>query len=260
MMVEHLQKILVQNGLERWAWPLAESAEPAIKIKTVFSDEKLIPIGISKFGGTPHVPFEFDWPTSKAGVPLSFLAQIHLAEFIPFQWMGWKVPLPEEGLISIFKDMGHADEICVFFFAQPKELVRWDDPYAIDSPARRLIKRGLVRPDESTIKFPPRSLSFDQFLSLPEVCEKTRQMGQSDSESALFQEFAVRHNSIGGRHQMLGHPAGQRGRDPGKTLLLQLDSDPLVEWSWPEPTYLSLLIPTSDLADCRFDQVRLDSR
>ncbi len=259
MMIEHLQKILVQNGQERWAWPLAESAEPAVKIKTVFSDEKLIPIGISKFGGTPHVPFEFDWPKSKAGIPLSFLAQIHFAEFIPFQWMGWKVPLPEEGLISIFKEMGGTNELRVLFFANPKELVRWDDPFAIDSPARRLTEKSIVRPDESTTKFPPRSLSFDQFLSLPEICEKTKQMGQTESEAESYRQFAIRHNSAGGRHQMLGHPAGQRGRDPGTTLLLQLDSDSLVEWSWPEPTYLSLLIPKEDLASCQFDQVRLSS-
>jgi uncharacterized protein YwqG len=257
MMVEHLQKILVKEGLERWAWPLAESAEPAIKIKTVFSDEKLIPIGVSKFGGTPHVPMDFEWPKAPTGEPLSFLAQIHLAEFVPFEWMGWKVPLPQEGLISIFRSMGDSGEVRVFFFRQPKELGRWDDPYAVDCPARRLDQRGADRPDAGAVRFPPRSLSFDQFLSLPEVCERARQMGQTEVEAEAFRQFATRHNSVGGRHQMLGFAAGLDARPPGETLLLQLDSDPLVEWKWPGRAHWALMIPTEDLAACCFDRVKM---
>jgi uncharacterized protein YwqG len=257
MMVEHLQKILVRSGHERWAWPMAESSEPAIKIKTVFSDEKLIPIGVSKFGGTPHVPFDFAWPRSTAGQPMSFLAQIHFAEFIPFQWMGWKVPLPEEGLVSLFKSMVGPEEIRTFFFNNPASLVRWDDPFAIDSPVRRLLQKGQARPDDGSIHFPPRSLSFDQFLSLPEVCERARAMGQTDDEAEAYRQFAIEHNSTGGRHQMLGFAVGSKERDPGQTLLLQLDSDPLVNWSWPESTCIVITMATDDLQHCRFDHARL---
>lgn len=258
MMVEHLHKILLTQGLERWAWPLAEGAEPAVKIKTVFSDEKLIPIGVSKFGGTPHVPFDFDWPTSREGKPLSFLAQIHLAEFVPFEWMGWKVPMPAEGLFSVFTTAGDLSEARVLFFPNPKELVRWDDPFAIDSPARRLVAKGEARPDHATERFPPRSLSFEQMLSLPEQCARAKELGQTAEEGEDYRAFAIRHNSDGGRHQVLGFPAGRPGRQAGQTLLLQLDSDPLVEWRWPGDSPLILMIPNEDLAASRFDRVRLE--
>lgn len=58
-----------------------------------------IPIGSSKLGGEPDLPHDFNWPL-RDGQPLSFIAQINLAE-IP-EIPGGK--LPGEGLLSLFYD------------------------------------------------------------------------------------------------------------------------------------------------------------
>jgi uncharacterized protein YwqG len=257
-MIEHLQRILVARGLDRWSWPLAESSCPAVKVITVFSDEKLIPVGVSKFGGTPHVTMDFDWPTAE-GRPLSFVGQIRFADFQPFQWMNWKVPVPEEGLISLFIDAAREDCPTTFrliYFAHPKELVRWEDPYALDSPAQRLESRGLSRPDRQVPSFPPRSLAFRQFLSLPPLAAPAiAKLGQTPEESHAFESFAQEHNRADGRHQMLGHPWGSEPIPEGKTLLLQVDSDPLVGFTWPGDGVLRLVMPTEDLGESCFERV-----
>ncbi|WP_302949367.1 YwqG family protein [uncultured Selenomonas sp.] len=70
------------------------------------AQEKL-PIGASKFYGTPDLPTDFDWPYYKGtdfeGVtknrPLAFLAQINLGEAAPYDRTGL---LPKTGVLSFF--------------------------------------------------------------------------------------------------------------------------------------------------------------
>lgn len=257
MHVEHLQKRLVEEGLGRWAWPIAESAQPAIKITVVYSDEKLIPPGVSKFGGTPHVPTEFRWPQSASGSPLSFVAQIRFADVMPFQWMGWKPPLPEDGLVSFFIDPNAEigpESVRTYYFPEPKSLVRWEDPYALDSPRRRQATDAGA-PDDGAVKYPPRSLAFQQCLSLPGIdSQPIQSIGMERDEPDQFTRFARRHNHAGGRHQLLGYPDGAV-TGPDQTLLLQLDSDPLLGWDWPGAGVLRFGMRSADFDAGRFDRV-----
>lgn len=258
MRTEHLHRKLVAGGLERWAWPLAEAAVPAVQLGIVLSDEKLIPPGVSKFGGTPHVPADFTWPVDRTGKPLSFLAQIHFAEFSPFQWMGWHVPVPGEGLVSFFARQGgmEADQYQIFFFDQPRSLVRWDDPHAADSPARQLLNGGIEPPDRSVPCSPPRSLSFQQCLSLPSAQSPAiESIGMEPQEVATYEAFRDAHNSTGGRHQVLGFP-WKKIPARGETVLLQLDSELSLGWNWPGDGVLTFLVDDNDLQACRFDRVR----
>ncbi|WP_315002377.1 YwqG family protein [uncultured Selenomonas sp.] len=70
------------------------------------AQEKL-PVGASKFYGTPDLPADFDWPHYKGtdfeGVtknrPLAFLAQINLDEAAPYDRTGL---LPKTGVLSFF--------------------------------------------------------------------------------------------------------------------------------------------------------------
>ena len=70
------------------------------------AQEKL-PVGASKFYGTPDLPADFDWPYYKGtdfeGVtknrPLAFLAQINLGEAAPYDRTGL---LPKTGVLSFF--------------------------------------------------------------------------------------------------------------------------------------------------------------
>ena len=260
MMAEHLEKILESRGFGNASRQISLLGQPAVKITTVLADEKLIPPGVSKFGGTPHVPANFQWPVSSLGEPLSFLAQIHFAEFIPFQWMGWKVPVPESGVLSFFLDLADTKgnpTAKIFHFADSKSLVRWEDPFALDSPALRLAARGEERIDQKARAFPPRSLAFQQFLSLPTAAESPmNQIGLEPRVSADYKRFACEHNRDGGKHQVLGWSWGENSHPPGQTLLLQLGHDRSLGWSWSEglPQFFIL---DEDLANAKFDRITL---
>ena len=70
------------------------------------AQEKL-PVGASKFYGTPDLPADFDWPYYKGtdfedvtkNRPLAFLAQINLGEAAPYDRTGL---LPKTGVLSFF--------------------------------------------------------------------------------------------------------------------------------------------------------------
>lgn len=53
--------------------------------------------GQSKFGGRPDLPTDAEWPTDPKVGPLTFFAQLALADLDPAVWPG-----PREGLLSIF--------------------------------------------------------------------------------------------------------------------------------------------------------------
>ncbi len=93
-----LRQIIINNGLARVADKLIESVKPCTTIHTITATDDYIPIGESKFGGSPDVPVEFDWPTWK-NLPLSFLGQINLSTIAknPIAAL-----LPTEGLLSFF--------------------------------------------------------------------------------------------------------------------------------------------------------------
>ena len=69
--------------------------------------QKKLPVGASKFYGTPDLPADFDWPYYKGtdfedvtkNRPLAFLAQINLGEAAPCDRTGL---LPKTGVLSFF--------------------------------------------------------------------------------------------------------------------------------------------------------------
>lgn len=256
MMAEHLERLMISRGFTRSARRFSQIAQPAVKITSVLSDEKLIPIGVSKFGGTPHVPENFQWPIGSQGQPLSFIAQIDFAEFQPFQWMGWNVPVPKSGMISAFVDLRDdlepAPDWSLQWFPETAALVRWEDPYALDSPAQRITACGQERVDLKAKRFPPSSVAYNQYLALPTTaCEEIDEFAPEDQ--SRFTAFAIEHVQAGGNHQMLGWPWGPPIDDPTKELILQIGPDPLLGWSW--NYVLQFFVPRQDLDECRFDAV-----
>lgn len=61
-------------------------------------DETKIDIGVSKFGGNPDVPKNFDWPYW-AGRPLSFLMQLNIADMNQFREQYFSV---QKGILYFF--------------------------------------------------------------------------------------------------------------------------------------------------------------
>jgi len=70
---------------------------PAIDIK-VDENAELHKTGLSKFGGTPDLPKEIDWPTLE-GEPMAFLAQINLKQINDYDLENL---LPKSGILYFF--------------------------------------------------------------------------------------------------------------------------------------------------------------
>lgn len=56
----------------------------------------------SRVGGVPYWDFAQEYPRTKAGQPLRFLAQINLAQISPEELKALSLPLPEKGLLQFF--------------------------------------------------------------------------------------------------------------------------------------------------------------
>src|SRR4051812_44223754 len=74
---------------------LAELAARAVRI-TATKVNAPLPLGVSRFGGSPDLPMAFKWP-ERAGKPLSFLAQLDLTELRHPE-------LPSTGWLAFFYD------------------------------------------------------------------------------------------------------------------------------------------------------------
>lgn len=92
-----------------------------------------LPTGASKFGGEPDLPPDHQWAHYE-GAPLSFLAQIDLAEASKYDSEGL---LPKSGTLSFFYecdeqpwgyDPKHAGGARVYYFPEGTELVRTPAP------------------------------------------------------------------------------------------------------------------------------------
>jgi hypothetical protein len=87
---------LHRAGLGRWADALVALDRPSVRLRAHGpTDDGDVAVGSSKLGGAPDLAPGAVWPTWK-GAPLSFVAQISLAEMpvVPDQ------PLPAAGLLA----------------------------------------------------------------------------------------------------------------------------------------------------------------
>jgi uncharacterized protein YwqG len=118
------------------AHTLERLATPALRIVATRTQTDTLPIGASRFGGTPDVPATFAWP-SRDGRPLTFLAQLELAEV--------KMPeLPEHGWLLFFYDVQDmpwgfdprdAGGAAVVFLDSDRSALRRIDHPAVDETA-----------------------------------------------------------------------------------------------------------------------------
>ena len=95
---EELKERLEKVGLAQYNDTLIPLLKSGIGIVTHTVDETTIPIGGSKFGGSPDLPANVEWP-ELYGYPLDFIAQINLSNVAPFD-VGH--PLPSSGILFFF--------------------------------------------------------------------------------------------------------------------------------------------------------------
>jgi uncharacterized protein (TIGR02996 family) len=218
-------------------------ARPAVSVLTTRAADAKIPVGASKFGGGPDLPPEAKWPVYR-GAPLSFLAQINLAELAPSPACR---ELPASGMLSVFchydPDGGNDD-----FPKGSWKLLHFPDA------------SKFTRNLPLDVSFNPCRLAFSECLTLPDPDSPWRkQLSLHVHRDApeMYRDFVM-----GGQlgYPILGYPSPIQGDMLGKKSvrhLLTLYSDDKVGWMWGDGGSLYFLIDEADLKAHRFDRVRL---
>lgn len=154
LIVKRVAEMLRKAGIPKAA-ELAALAEPSFKITTRRVPFAELPLGASRFGGSPDVLPGFTWP-DRDGVPLSFLAQLDLAEVrapgVPDH--GWLLFFNEAAGLTWGHKPEHADRSAVVFVeADRNALTRVEHP----------------EPDPGGGPFHPCALTFEIVIDLPYV-------------------------------------------------------------------------------------------
>ena len=98
---DDLKRKLADAGLPAVAQSITQLARPCYRVVRALSPEEEIPLGASKFGGSPDVPADFVWPQTPDATksePMEFVGQVRLADLpgpLP-------EPAPQSGLLSFF--------------------------------------------------------------------------------------------------------------------------------------------------------------
>lgn len=262
---------LVDRGISDFAArAIAASCAPSILLKLSYGWRPWARKGRSRFGGAPDVPRDFVWPRSqydeirgtrrdgeplqlrqKGGSPLTFIAQLDLAELAPHRPAG--IALPDTGLLSIFYDrreMPNGTDPCdatgwrLFHFAQTNDLRQQAPPASIAA-----LPACLITPRE--------------WLSLPaDLSSLPKTTNLSDAGFAAILEEAQKLDLDGQQYRMFGHPgtikqpmeplAEKHGAaHPGGgawRLLIQFPSDARANVEWCETGTLFVWLHETDLA------------
>jgi uncharacterized protein YwqG len=224
---------------------LSGVARPSVEIITADTPE--VRSG-SKFGGSPDLPADFEWPHHEFG-PYRFIGQVNLAD-VP------KAPhgLPGVGLLSFFyahdEDgelfAGDPDYVRVFRFDTVAALQPVEPPAAVRFGAGATVT---FRPGEDV---PPWPWSDGNAEKWP----------IDESQRDAYRELRCRLHP--GRRYLLGYPfnttlAYDPTPGPAWRSLLTLASDDEMEWCWADGDWLVTFIEQQRLQAGDFSQVQADA-
>lgn len=271
------REVAAEQGMSDYTEALVRICVPSLRLRPARASKSK-----SRIGGKPDVPAGFEWPASSAGEPLTFVAQIDLAEVRATGLAGAEA-LPERGLLSFFhgyepapteEHPGNAGR--VFFFDEATPLA------PVDGSA---LPRVPIAFDLQTEELPPLESPF-----YPLVLADAGELDEDPDESVfeVFRDFVDdEYGQVGLRdegerpvHRLLGYAdplqadvylctegnATRLPLDEWKTLehyrraarwrlLLQLDSDPKRDIHFGDGGVLAFMIREDDLAARRFDRV-----
>ena len=226
----------------------------------------------SRFGGTALLPADHAWPTTRAGKPLSFLAQVSTAEIHSPSG----VPsLPANTLLAFFYE---ADEQQGWGF-DPGDREFWA---VIPVPAADTV--AVTSPPEA-VAFPAYRMLHQTVTTIPDQDEPL--LGALSADYGVFRQLHddLRRDDKAPWHRMFGWPElvqnpmqlecqlasngiyvgdGKGSRHPRAAelapgaadwlLLLQLDTDDEIGWMWGDTGTIYYWIRRQDLLTARFDQ------
>ena len=177
----------LENALRERCPSFAEQViaaiEPCLRLDTEPGDDA--PVGVSKLGGDPDLPTNFEWPTWEEG-PLDFLAQIDLTQ------IDTSFGLPDNGVLVFFADV----DACFGLSQKDKDGFRivWTDAELERRPA-----------PEDAERFACGRIAFRNHLSVPPLgAVAVGDVDVPDEEADALDDIR---REFGGyeAHQLLGH-------------------------------------------------------
>lgn len=277
MLLERALTTIRSSALAPHTAALASLLEPSIRIDARACDEAELPIGASRFGGRPDLPFHFRWPRFR-GRPLGLLAQLDLRQLSKFAGND----LPDDGWLVVFYendegpwgfDPDDAGGARVMYIPAGTALTRTNPPADLDDDANG---------------HQACALAFSQSWDLPdwEYHERDLPFSVEDEPSwVAYEDLMAELGAVEPYHHLLGYPQPIQGEmrlecqlvtagiycgggdlDEQRVaqlaggagdwrLLLQLDSDEAAPgWMWGDGGRLYLWIRKQDLAARRFER------
>lgn len=255
------EKLDVLNSLFR-------VTRPALMINPTLADSEL-PVGTSKFGGSPDLPEQESWPEFNGNLH-TFIGQINLAEITATQL---SKTLPAEGLLSFFV---FDDPIETGQPAAEGEPGAWKVIFAGDTS--KLQRRTPHKPfNEGNAVAPECSLKFEETLDLPYTsmyeldqdyadhflgCRRAKQLGLTKAHidayeellQALMPDREERSHLLGWSHPQV---AADDPVDEGFRNLLTVASEEVCQWCWADGHQLYYGISDEDLTNHRFDRTSI---
>lgn len=216
-MEDQIMTLIHNSGLSRIANEVANLLMYSIRMRLSATREEALAIGASKVGGLPDLPPEIRWPEWN-GVPLSFVAQIHLPDIASYDREG---ALPHTGMLSFFYeaeeqpwgyDPAHQGGCRVLYDNGDSSRLR-RTPAPATLPARSRFTPAAVEfsleftlPDIESPVFEQLGLTWETMYAnsaTPELREEGERYLQLCQELAkLYERKGERYL----RHRLLGHP------------------------------------------------------
>jgi len=274
----NLQTALSTAGLGRIVKDLEYIARPSIRLLATPVNESTLKPGASKLGGIPDLPSGLVWPAWK-GVPMSFIAQIHLDDL---QAYDEEKALPRQGMLWFFYDAKQET-----YGADPADRGGWKT-FFLEGDLTKLQRTPAPEklPDES--RFKACSASFANEITLAQQPElEIPNFDWTDAEQGSYEKLLstfpnpTDHAAI--HHRLLGNPDTLQddmrqecqlashgvadADDPradelskgamGWRLLFQVDSDEHAGMQWENAGMLYFWIKKDDLQKHQFDDTWL---
>ncbi len=266
---EELRAMLVDAGLGRVADVIVREARPSIRITPhAVEDEDILPLGASKFGGSPDLPPGMAWPRYN-DFPLAFVAQINLAEVAPYDVA--KI-LPPTGLLHFFFEYEHWYDVPM---PHPE---MWRVTYLAGD--HRTLERTIMPPPLPTSRhsgpFRPCMLAFAEEMTVPNYDEYIPETLTrfapvapfTEDEINAYYEVGERLSGIAGAlfnipiHRMLGYadPVQNDLHTDEKILLLQVDSDNDPDTHWGDTGCIFYFVDREALAHGDVSSIRFEEQ
>ena len=273
-MYENLDASLKSCELTRFREQLIAGAQNSLRLIPAPDDDDLITR--SRIGGEPQVPNGFQWPLTSSGTPLSFLAQVDLADLEGTTLGG---NFQGGGILSFFYD---ADQQPWGF--DPKDRDGWR---LFHFKAQESLSPMATPEDvEDYCQFPANPVRFQEEPTFPDLSQDGDAHGLSEDEFERTFDFQAGVYGDEPMHRLMGYPQLVQGDwklecqlasngvyvgDPAGyespqakqlsagaddwTLLLQLDSDESIGLMWGDMGRLYFCINKNDLAKMDFSKV-----